>query len=271
MSDDRPAPHPHATAPRPSAGPHPPTGARPPRPHGEERGPHGPRTAPRADVATAPEAGTAPLRRAPGHVGEPPATAPDRSGPAAADGPGSRRSRRARGQAGMRPVAVLVGLPGAGKSTVGRLMADRLGVAFRDTDDDIECRTGRSVAEIFASAGERRFRELERAAVRAALAEHDGVLALGGGAVIDPATRTLLRNGPVVHVDADVQEVLDRGGAVAGRPLLNGDAAARLRELAVRRAPLYREVARVTVGVRGRSAAQVTRAALAALGLHPAA
>ncbi|WP_341846109.1 shikimate kinase, partial [Streptomyces europaeiscabiei] len=227
-----------------------------------------------ADVTAAPEAGTAPLRRAPGHVGEPPATTPDRSGPAAAGGPGSRRfrrSRRARGQAGVRPVAVLVGLPGAGKSTVGRLMADRLGVAFRDTDDDIEHRTGRSVAEIFASAGERRFRILERAAVRAALAEHDGVLALGGGAVIDPATRTLLRNGPVVHVDADVQEVLDRGGAVAGRPLLNGDAAARLRELAVRRAPLYREVACVTVGVRGRSAAQVTRAALAALGLHPAA
>ena len=150
-------------------------------------------------------------------------------------------------------------------------MADRLGVGFRDTDDDIEDRTGRSVAALFASGGEQRFRALERAAVRAALAEHDGVLALGGGAVVDPATRTLLRGGPVIHVDADVQEVLDRGDAAAGRPLLHGDAAARLRELAVRRAPLYREVARVRVGVQGRSPAQVTLAALAALGLHPAA
>lgn len=172
--------------------------------------------------------------------------------------------------AGMRPVAVLVGLPGAGKSTVGRLMAHHLGVGFRDTDEDIERRTGRSVTQIFAMYGERRFRELERAAVRTALTEHEGVLALGGGAVVDPVTRGLLTGGPVVHVDAGVHEVLNRREGVAGRPLLTGDATARLRELAAQRAPFYREVARVTVPTGDRDAAQVTTAALLALSLHPA-
>ncbi|MEU0032264.1 shikimate kinase [Streptomyces sp. NPDC006335] len=170
----------------------------------------------------------------------------------------------------MRPVAVLVGLPGAGKSTVGRLLAQHLGVGFRDTDEDIEQRTGRSVAQIFATYGEHRFRELERAAVRTALAEHEGVLALGGGAVVDPVTRALLTGGPVVHVDAGVHEVLNRREAVTGRPLLAGNAAARLRELAAQRAPFYREVARVSVPTGGRGVAQVTLAVLRALSLHPA-
>jgi shikimate kinase len=170
----------------------------------------------------------------------------------------------------MRPIAVLVGLPGAGKSTVGRLMAERLDVGFRDTDEDIEERAGQSVAQIFATYGESRFRELEQAAVRSALAEHEGVLALGGGAVVDPVTRGLLAGGPVVHVDAEVHEVLGRRQGVTGRPLLAGDASTRLRELAARRAPLYREVARVTVPTRDRSAAEVARAALLALSLHPA-
>ncbi|MER5431822.1 shikimate kinase [Streptomyces sp. NPDC002588] len=169
----------------------------------------------------------------------------------------------------MRPVAVLVGLPGAGKSTVGRLMAELLRVGFRDTDEDIARAAGQSIAEIFAAHGEPRFRELERAAVRTALAEHDGVLALGGGAVLDPGTRELLAGGPVVHVDAEVHEVLGRGDRLTGRPLLTGDAATRLRELAARRAPLYREVAGATVPTLGRTATQVTRAALRALALVP--
>ncbi|MCX2927435.1 shikimate kinase [Streptomyces sp. NEAU-W12] len=169
----------------------------------------------------------------------------------------------------MRPLAVLVGLPGSGKSTVGRLMAGHLGVGFRDTDEDIVLGTGRSVAQLFSLDGERRFRELEKAAVRTALAGHAGVLALGGGAVVDPDTRRLLAGGPVVHVDAEVQEVLGRRGGVAGRPLLAGDAAARLRELAAQRAPFYREVARVSVPSRGRDAAQVAQAALRSLSLWP--
>ena len=191
-----------------------------------------------------------------------PALGPAES-PAPAPGPAVATAPR------VRPSAVLVGLPGAGKSTVGRLMADRLGVAFRDTDEDVERFTGRTVARFFADEGEDRFRVLERAAVRAALDGHDGVLALGGGAVLDPVTRSWLMGGPVVHVDAGVDEILGRRGGVTGRPLLTGDTAGRLRLLSERRAPLYREVARVTVATRGLDAAEVTRTALLALGLEP--
>ncbi|MER6424962.1 shikimate kinase [Streptomyces sp. NPDC001137] len=169
----------------------------------------------------------------------------------------------------MKPIAVLVGLPGSGKSTVGRLLAELVEVGFRDTDEDIERAAGQSIAEIFAEYGEPRFRELEKAAVRTALAEHEGVLALGGGAVLDPVTRGLLTGGPVVHVDAGVREILGRRGGVTGRPLLAGAPAARLRALAARRAPLYREVARATVPTRDRTAAQVTQAAVRALALRP--
>ncbi|MGV9992786.1 shikimate kinase [Streptomyces sp. NPDC003374] len=198
-----------------------------------------------------------------------PATAPTATAPTTAPATTSAPHPPELWYAGpdMRPVAVLVRLPGAGKSTVGRLLAGRLGVGLRDTDEDVERRTGQSVAEIFATQGEGRFRELERAAVRAALAHHRGVLALGGGAVEDPGTRALLVGGPVVHVDAGVREVLGRRGAVTGRPLLAGDAAVRLRELAARRAPLYREVARVTVTPDGRGAEEVADAVLRALAM----
>ena len=83
------------------------------------------------------------------------------------------------------PVAVLVGTMGAGKTTVGRLLADALGVAFLDSDHAVEARAGKPVQEIFVDDGEAAFRALERTAVAAALDEHDGVLALGGGAVLD--------------------------------------------------------------------------------------
>ena len=95
------------------------------------------------------------------------------------------------------PVLVLVGPPGAGKTTVGRLLARRLGVSFRDTDADVEAAAGQSVSDIFIGSGEPRFRALERAAVKAALAEHTGVLAVGGGAVLDEGTRAELRRGLV--------------------------------------------------------------------------
>jgi shikimate kinase len=87
---------------------------------------------------------------------------------------------------------VLVGPPGAGKTTVGRLVAARLGVAFRDTDADVEERAGRTISEIFVDDGEAVFRELERAAVADALAQHECVQSLGVGAVLDASTRVLL-------------------------------------------------------------------------------
>ena len=92
----------------------------------------------------------------------------------------------------MTPLLVLVGPPGAGKSTVGRLAAELLGVGFRDTDLDIVRDVGKPISEVFVDDGEEHFRALERSAVAAALAEHDGVLSLGGGAVLSPGTRALL-------------------------------------------------------------------------------
>ncbi|HEX5861219.1 MAG TPA: shikimate kinase, partial [Nocardioides sp.] len=89
----------------------------------------------------------------------------------------------------MAPRVVLVGPMGAGKTTVAALLAEAWGVAARDTDADVEATEGRPISDIFVDSGETRFRELERAAVSDALAEHDGVLALGGGAVLDPVTR----------------------------------------------------------------------------------
>ncbi len=147
----------------------------------------------------------------------------------------------------MSPIVVLVGPPGAGKSTVGRLVADRLGTTFRDTDADVEAVAGKSISDIFVEDGEERFRELERAAVRRALAEHDGVLALGGGAVLDPATRTLLRGAKVVHLSAGLAAAAARVGFNRDRPLLLANPRAQLRALLEERRPLYAEVATVTV------------------------
>lgn len=153
-----------------------------------------------------------------------------------------------------RPVVVLVGPPGAGKTTVGQLVARRLGVAFRDTDADVEAETGTSIADLFIVHGEPAFRELERAAVSRALAEHDGVLALGGGAVLDQETRQALRRaGHVVYLDVDAGEAAGRVGFNRGRPLLLGNPRRRLAELLEQRRPLYAEVATLTVTTDGRS------------------
>ncbi len=142
-----------------------------------------------------------------------------------------------------RPVVVLVGAPGAGKSTVGRALADALGVDFRDTDHDISRAAGKAVSAIFFDEGEEHFRRLEGAAVAAALADHDGVLALGGGAVLDPATRALLSGHRVVWLKVDVPAAAKRVGLARDRPLLAINPRAHLRELLAARAPLYADVA----------------------------
>ncbi|MEV5239415.1 shikimate kinase [Streptomyces cinnamoneus] len=165
------------------------------------------------------------------------------------------------------PVAVLVGPPGAGKSTIGALLAERLGTGYRDTDADIERTAGKPIPEIFLDEGEPHFRELERAAVRAAVAEHPGVLALGGGAVMDAGTRALITGLPVVFLDVELADAVHRVGLDAPRPLLAVNPRKRWRELMEARRPLYTEVARAVVGTGGRTPAQVADAVMEALGL----
>ncbi|MFP5220647.1 MAG: shikimate kinase [Actinomycetes bacterium] len=161
---------------------------------------------------------------------------------------------------------VLIGPPGAGKSTVGRALAERLGVAFRDTDADVEAAAGKSVADVFVQDGEKRFRELERDAVRVALDEHAGVLALGGGAVLAETTRELLKRHVVVLLEVDLAGAAQRVGLGQGRPLVGLNPRAQLRALMQQRRPLYDEVATATVDTSGVPVDVVVDRVLAALG-----
>ncbi|MEW2630587.1 shikimate kinase [Streptomyces sp. NPDC048389] len=159
---------------------------------------------------------------------------------------------------------------GSGKSTVGELLADRLGVAFRDTDADIVAAEGREISDIFVEDGEDRFRTLERAAVRTAVADHTGVLALGGGAILDDGTRELLAGLPVVYLSMDVDEAVKRVGLNTARPLLAVNPRRQWRELMEARRHLYTEVARVVVATDDRTPEEVAQAVLDALELKDA-
>lgn len=143
----------------------------------------------------------------------------------------------------MTPVVVLVGPPGAGKTSVGQAVADRLGVAFRDTDADVAGAAGKSIAEIFVDDGEATFRTAEQQAVAVALQQHDGVLALGGGAVHSAETRDLLSGHTVVFLDVSLAAAVDRVGLARDRPLLLGSPRSQLKVLMERRRPLYEQVA----------------------------
>ncbi|MFJ8635561.1 shikimate kinase [Streptomyces sp. NPDC093568] len=168
------------------------------------------------------------------------------------------------------PVVVLVGPMGVGKSTVGQQLAERLGVGYRDTDDDIVSEQGRTIAEIFVDEGEPAFRAIEKLAVRRALAEHDGVLALGGGSILDEDTRALLDGQRVVYLSMDVEEAVKRTGLNAARPLLAVNPRKQWRELMEARRHLYEGVATAVVATDGRTPEEVTQAALDALELKDA-
>ena len=165
----------------------------------------------------------------------------------------------------MAPRAVIVGPPGSGKSTVARLVAERLGLSARDTDDDVESAAGATVSDVFVEQGEEGFRALERAAVAAALTEHDGILAVGGGAVLDPGTRELLRGRTVVFLDVGIKDAASRIGLNRDRPLLLGNPRAQWLRLMEARRPVYEQVATLRVETDGRSAEEVATAVLAAL------
>ncbi|MGI8522541.1 MAG: shikimate kinase [Nocardioides sp.] len=145
------------------------------------------------------------------------------------------------------PRVVLVGPMGAGKTTVATLLAEAWGVTVRDTDADVERVEGRSVAEIFVDSGEDHFRVLEREAAARALAEHDGVVSLGGGAVLDEATRAELAGHEVVFLRVGLAEAVKRVGLGTSRPLLLGNVRSRIKALLDERAPVYESVATVVV------------------------
>ena len=155
------------------------------------------------------------------------------------------------------PVAILIGPPGAGKSTVGPLLAGLLRVAFLDTDSDIEQAAGKPVSDIFISDGEPAFRALEREAVARAVAAHPGVLGLGGGAVLDPGTRRLLAGQQVVYLETGFAAATKRVGLDKARPLLLGNPRAQLKALLDQRLPIYAELAWITVRTDSSSPAEV--------------
>ena len=155
------------------------------------------------------------------------------------------------------PRLVLVGPPGAGKSTLAVLLAERLGLVARDTDDDVARTAGKSIADLFLDDGEQAFRALESQAVRVALAEHDGVLALGGGAVLDADVRELLAGHTVVFLDVSITGAAPRVGFNRDRPLLLGNPRAQWVQLMEARRPFYEQVATVTVDTDGRTPEEV--------------
>jgi shikimate kinase len=164
-----------------------------------------------------------------------------------------------------RPRAVLVGPMGAGKTTVAGLLAETWGIAARDTDADIVATDGRSIADIFVESGEEEFRALERAAVADALATHDGVLALGGGAVLDPTTRELLADHTVVFLRVGLADAVQRVGLGSARPLLLGNVRGRIKALLDERTPVYESVATLVVDTDGRTAEDVAEEIATAL------
>jgi shikimate kinase len=157
----------------------------------------------------------------------------------------------------VKPKAVVIGPPGSGKTTVGLLLAERLGVPFRDTDHDVETAAGKPIGEIFIDDGEERFRELERSAVREALAGHDGVIALGGGAILDAGTQAGLAGLPVVYLEVGLSDAVKRVGLASARPLLVLNPRSQFRKLMEERRPIYERLATIRVATDGREPADI--------------
>ncbi len=160
------------------------------------------------------------------------------------------------------PLAVLIGPPGSGKSTVASRLADRWSVTARDTDVDVVALDGREVGEIFVESGEAEFRAIEREAVRAALASHGGVLALGGGAILDAETQADLRDyaaggGLVVFLNVGLATAARRVGLSQSRPLLAGSPRAAWRQLMEERRATYESLATMIVETDGLSPREI--------------
>ncbi|MBE1546323.1 shikimate kinase [Mycobacterium sp. OAS707] len=160
----------------------------------------------------------------------------------------------------MAPKAVLIGLPGSGKSTIGRRLAKSLGTSMLDTDAAIEETTGRTIADIFATDGEQEFRRIEEDVIRGALESHDGVLSLGGGAITTPGVRDALAGHTVIYLEISAAEGVRRTGGSTVRPLLAGpDRNEKFKALMAERVPLYRRVATMRVNTNRRNPGAVVR------------
>ena len=158
---------------------------------------------------------------------------------------GSRHGRRERGVMAL----VLVGFMGAGKTTVGHIIAERLGRPFVDSDVLIEQRLGRDIRDIFATEGEPHFRQLEHATVAGLIRGPEAVVALGGGAVEDPRSRAVLRAARVVYLRVSYDEAMARVRSDEFRPMLHRPD---LDEVYKRRLPVYEDLAVLTVDTDGR-------------------
>ncbi|AQT80495.1 shikimate kinase [Mycolicibacterium litorale] len=166
----------------------------------------------------------------------------------------------------MAPKAVLIGLPGSGKSTIGRRLAKSMGLTLLDTDAAIEEKTGRTIAEIFTGDGEAEFRRIEEEVIREALQTHDGILSLGGGAVTTPGVREALAGQTVIFLEISAAEGVRRTSGTTVRPLLAGpDHAEKYRKLMNDRVPLYRRVATIRVNTNRRNPGAVVRHIVARL------
>jgi shikimate kinase len=159
-------------------------------------------------------------------------------------------------------IVALVGFMGAGKTTVGHILAERLGLPFVDSDLLIEQRLGRSVRDVFATEGEEYFRELEHVTVAELVRGQDAVVALGGGAVGDERTRAVLRDARVVYLRIDYDEALSRVRSDALRPMLRRPD---LADVYRSRLPVYETVAAISVDTDGRRPEAIATDVLAAL------
>jgi shikimate kinase len=157
----------------------------------------------------------------------------------------------------MAPVVVFVGAPGAGKTAVAENVAQRLDRQFADTDTEVEKLAGLSITDLFVDEGEAGFRRRERDAVVAALSQHDEVLALGGGAVVDDNTRADLAELTVVWLQVGATEAAKRAGISGPRPLLLGNVRTTWLGQLRDREELYREVATYEVDTNRRSVDEV--------------
>ena len=157
-----------------------------------------------------------------------------------------------------RPVAVIIGMMGAGKTRVGKEVAQMMNLPFADADNEIEHDAGMRIPEYFEKYGEPEFRRLESDVVLDMLEDFDGIFSLGGGAPMTPSIQEGLAQyiadgGKVVYLMADPEEAMERANRGGGRPMLNGDANERWKKLYKERDPVFRSVANVHVGTRGLS------------------